>query len=206
MVLFILILVFLLVAFAAIHSLMASLFFKRCVTRILGSRAELLYMPVFNLIALLTVLPLAYLLYKNPGPFLYIIPSPWLMIGGQFIAATIAPRALLDAPNRFKKLSQLSAPNTPTASSLNIRGIYRWVRDPFLLSGLIIIWLTPFMTINLFVIYLLSTIYLYIGYLHWERRLVSQFDDEYREYQKRVHRIIPQFWGHRQGNIDTVIF
>ena len=141
MVLFILILVFLLVAFAAIHNLMASLFFKRCVTRILGSRAELLYMPVFNLIALLTVLPLAYLLYKNPGPFLYIIPSPWrwLMIGGQFIAATIAPRALLDAPNRFKMHLQLSAPNTPEASSLNIRGIYRWVRDPFLLSGLIII-------------------------------------------------------------------
>ena len=127
MVLFILILVFLLVAFAAIHSLMASLFFKRCVTRILGSRAELLYMPVFSLIELLTILPLVYLVYKNPGPFLYIIPSPWrwLMIGGQFIAATIAPRALLDAPNRFKILSQLSAPNTSEASSLNIRGIYR---------------------------------------------------------------------------------
>ena len=199
MVLFILILVFLLVAFAAIHSLMASLFFKCCVTGILGSRAELLYMPVFSLIALLTILPLAYLLYKNPGPVLYIIPSPWcwLMIGGQFIAAIIAPRALLDAPNRFKIRLQLSAPNTPEASSLNIRGIYRWIRDPFLLSGLIIIWLTPFMTINLFVIYLLATIYLYMGSLHWERRLVSQFGDEYRVYQKRVHRIIPRFWGHR---------
>jgi len=45
-------------------------------TGILGSRAELLYIPVFNLIALLTILPLAYLLYKNPGPLLYIIPSP----------------------------------------------------------------------------------------------------------------------------------
>ena len=156
-------------------------------------------MPVFSLIALLTILPLAYLLYKNPGPFLYIIPSPWrwLMIGGQFISAAVAPRALLDAPNRFKIRSQLSAPNTPEASSLNIRGIYRWVRDPFLLSGLIIIWLTPFMTINLLVIYLLATIYLYMGSLHWERRLVSQFGDEYREYQKRVNRIIPQFWGHR---------
>ena len=199
MVLFILILVFLLVAFAAIHSLMASLFFKCCVTRVLGFRAEVLYMPVFNLLALLTILPLAYLLYKNPGPFLYIIPSPWrwLMIGGQLIAATFAFRAFLDAPNRFKILSQLSAPNTPEASSLNIRGIYRWVRDPFLLSGLIIIWLTPFMTINLLAIYLLATIYLYIGSLHWERRLVSQFGDEYREYQKRVHRIIPQFWSHR---------
>ena len=142
-------------AFAAIHSLMESLFFKRFTTKVLGFRAEVLYMPVFNLIALLTILPLAYMFYKNPGPFLYIIPSPWrwLMIDGRLIAATFAFRAFLDARNRFKIRSQLSVPNTPEASPLNIRGIYRWVRDPFLLSGLIIMWLTPFMTINLLVIY-----------------------------------------------------
>jgi hypothetical protein len=44
-----------------------------------------MYMPVFSLIAVLTILPLAYLLYKNPGRVLYKIPSPWrwLMVGGQ---------------------------------------------------------------------------------------------------------------------------
>ncbi|TFH04517.1 MAG: isoprenylcysteine carboxylmethyltransferase family protein, partial [Methanosarcina sp.] len=84
----------------------------------------------------------------------------------------------------------------PEAGPLNIRGIYRWVRDPFLLTGLIIIWLTPFMTVNLLVIYILSTIYLYLGSLHWETRLVAQFGDEYREYQKRVHRIIPHSGGY----------
>ena len=192
------ILVFCLVAFAAIHSLMASLSFKRLIIRFLGSKADILYMPVFSLIALLTILPLAYLLYKNPGPVLYIVPSPWrwLMIGGQLVAAIVAPRALLDAPHRFKIRSQLSAPKTPEAGPLNIRGIYRWVRDPFLLSGLVIIWLTPFMTVNLLVIYLLTTIYLYMGSLHWEKRLVSQFGDEYREYQRGVHRIIPKSERH----------
>ena len=192
------ILVFCLVAFAAIHSFMASLSFKRLIIRFLGSKADILYMPVFSLIALLTILPLAYLLYKNPGPVLYIVPSPWrwLMIGGQLVAAIVAPRALLDAPHRFKIRSQLSAPKTPEAGPLNIRGIYRWVRDPFLLSGLVIIWLTPFMTVNLLVIYLLTTIYLYMGSLHWEKRLISQFGDEYREYQRGVHRIIPQLERH----------
>ncbi|MBN2487771.1 MAG: isoprenylcysteine carboxylmethyltransferase family protein [Methanosarcinaceae archaeon] len=192
------ILVLCLVAFAAIHSLMASLPFKRLIIRVLGSRADILYMPVFSLIAVLTILPLAYLLYKNPGPVLYIVPSPWrwLMVGGQLVAAIVAPRALLDAPHRFRIRSQLSAPKTPEAGPLNIRGIYRWVRDPFLLSGLVMIWLTPFMTVNLLVIYLLITIYLYMGSLHWETRLVSQFGDEYREYQRRVHRIIPKSGRH----------
>ena len=192
------VLVICLVGFAAIHSLMASLPFKRLIIRVLGLRADTLYMPLFSLIALLTILPLAYLLYKNPGQVLYIVPSPWrwLMVGGQLIAAIVAPRALFDAPHRFRIRSQLSAPETLEAGPLDIRGIYRWVRDPFLLSGLVIIWLTPFMNVNLLVIYILATIYLCLGSLHWEKRLVSQFGDEYREYQKRVHRIIPGLGGY----------
>ncbi|MDD3042545.1 MAG: isoprenylcysteine carboxylmethyltransferase family protein [Methanosarcinaceae archaeon] len=196
MVLSTIILVFCLVTFAALHSFMASLPFKRRIVRVLGARADILFMPVFSLIAVLTILPLVYLLYKNPGPILYVVPSPWrwLMVGGQVITAIVASRAMLDAPHRFKIRSQLATPKTPEAGgALDIRGIYRWVRDPFLLSGLIIIWLTPFMTVNLLVIYILTTIYLYLGSLHWEKRLTSQFGDEYREYRKRVHRIIPHF-------------
>ncbi|TGC09095.1 methyltransferase family protein [Methanolobus halotolerans] len=187
------ILIISLVAFAVIHSFLASLFFKRLLIRAMGSRAEKLYMPAFSLIAVITILPLVYLLYKYPGPIIYIVPSPWrwLMVGGQIIAAVVAPRALLDAPHRFRIRSQLSAPNSPEAGHLDIRGIYRWVRDPFLLSGLVIIWLTPFMTVNLLIIFILTTIYLYLGSLHWESRLLAQFGDEYRSYQKKVHRIIP---------------
>lgn len=189
--------VFSLVAFAVIHSLTASLPFKRLVMRATGPRAEAFYLPAYSFIAVLTILPLVYQLYKNPGRVLYKIPSPWrwLMVGGQLIAGMLAPIAFLDAPHRFKIRSQLSGPQASEAGSLNIRGIYRWVRDPFLLSGLVMMLLTPFMTVNLLVIYLLTTIYLFLGSLHWETRLVAQFGDEYREYQKKVHRIIPGLKG-----------
>ncbi|MDQ1253705.1 MAG: methanethiol S-methyltransferase, partial [Euryarchaeota archaeon] len=39
------------------------------------------------------------------------------------------------------------------------------------------------------------------GSLHWETRLVAQFGDEYREYQKRVHRIIPHFGGYNEARV-----
>ena len=186
-----------LVAFAAIHSLTASLPFKRLIMRVAGPKAEKIYLPVYSLTAVLTLLPLGYLLYKNPGRVLYKIPSPWrwLMVGGQLIAGILAPLAFHDAPHRFKIRSQLSSPQDSETGSLQIRGIYRWVRDPFLLSGLIMIWLTPFMTVNLLIVYLLTTIYLFLGSLHWETRLVAQFGNEYREYKKRVHRIIPGLRG-----------
>lgn len=190
----ILLVVFCLVAFAVIHSIMASLPFKRIIRRYFGSRAETLYGPVYNLIAILTIIPLAYFLYKYPGDFLYIIPSPWrwLMMGGQLFGAIIGARALRDARNRFELRGQLASPNTPEAGVMDVQGIYKWIRDPFLLSGLLIIWLTPFMTVNLLIVYILTTVYLCIGSVHTEKRLVSQFGDEYREYQKRVHRIIPR--------------
>jgi len=194
--------VFSLVAFAAIHSLTASLHFKRLIMRVAGTRAEKFYLPVYSFISVLTILPLAYQLYKNPGRILYKIPSPWrwLMVGGQLIAGILAPLAFRDAPHRFKISSQLSGPQASEEGSLQIRGIYRWVRDPFLLSGLIGIWLTPFMTVNLLIVYLLTTIYLFLGSLHWETRLVAQFGDEYREYQKKVHRIIPGLRGSVKGS------
>jgi len=189
--------VFSLVAFAAIHSLTASLPFKRFIMRAAGPRAEKLYLSAYSLIAVLTILPLGYQIYKNPGRVLYKIPSPWrwLMVGGQLIAGILAPLAFRDAPHRFKIRSQLSGPQASEEDSLQIQGIYRWVRDPFLLSGLVTMLLTPFMTVNLLIIYLLTTVYLFLGSLHWETRLVAQFGDEYREYQKKVHRIIPGSGG-----------
>lgn len=194
MVLSTIILILNLLTFAAIHSLTASLPFKRLVRQVLGSKVEALYLPGYSLITLLMLSPLAYLLYKFPGRVLYKIPSPWrwLMVGGQVIASLAAPKAFRDAPHRFKLRSQLSGPETPEATPLNIRGIYQYIRDPFLLSGLVILLLTPFMTVNLLVIYFFTAIYFYLGSLHWERRLVAQFGDEYLEYQKRVHRIIPR--------------
>ena len=190
----IILLAFCLLMFAAIHSIMASLPFKRIMRGKFGPRLDTFYGPVYNLIAIITIIPLVYFLYKYPGDFLYMIPSPWrwLMVGVQIFGAIIGARALMDARNRFELRGQLSAPHTPEAGVMDVQGICQWIRDPFLLSGLLIIWFTPFMTVNLLIVYIISTVYLCIGSLHTEKRLVSQFGDEYREYQKKVHRIIPR--------------
>jgi hypothetical protein len=66
-----------------------------------------------------------------------------------------------------------------------------FVRDPLLLSGLVSMWLTPFMTTRLFVIWLLTSAYLYLGSLHWESRLLAQFGKDYEDYRKNMLRMIP---------------
>ena len=188
-----LILILYLAGFAALHSLMASLPFKRRVRRILGEKIHPWYSIAFSAIAFMTILPLAYLVYLHPGRVLYVAPSPWrwVMVSGQVLFGLWFLRAFADAPHRFEVPLQLAGPKGQKAEPLSIRGVYCWVRDPFLLSGFFIIWLTPFMTTNLLALYIFVTVYLYLGSLHWEKRLIAQFGDAYRAYLTQVPRTIP---------------
>jgi protein-S-isoprenylcysteine O-methyltransferase Ste14 len=180
-----------LAAFAAAHSLMTSRPFKGLMWRILGPRTDRLYMKFFSIFAAITFAPLILLILIFPGKKLYLVPSPWrwIMVAGQLLAGIGTLLAFTNAPHRFIISQQLR--KAEKLDTLQPRGIYRYVRDPFLLTGLVQMWLMPFMTIRLLVLFILSSIYLCLGSLHWEMRLEAQFGKEYVEYRKKVPRIIP---------------
>jgi protein-S-isoprenylcysteine O-methyltransferase Ste14 len=182
-----------LVGFAALHSLLASLPAKKAARRYFGSRVDPWYPVLFSASAVITTLPLAALLVWYPGPVLYVVPSPWIwfFLLAQLLIGLATLRAFLDAPHRFLVRAQLASPSSPDAFSLGIKGIYCWIRDPFLLSGLLLMWLTPFMTGNLLLVYLMASVYLFLGSLHWESRLLAQFGKDYVAYKNEVMRIIP---------------
>jgi methanethiol S-methyltransferase len=111
------------------------------------------------------------------------------MVGVQLLSAAWLVKGFVDAPHRFSISQQLS--KSKEAKPLGPRGVYCYVRDPFLISGLLGMWMSPFMTTKLLVTYLLASFYLYLGSLHWETRLLAQFGKEYVDYQKKVPRMIP---------------
>jgi protein-S-isoprenylcysteine O-methyltransferase Ste14 len=75
--------------------------------------------------------------------------------------------------------------------------MYRWVRHPLYFWGLVFIWLMPQMTVNRLALFAVFSVYLYVGTFFEERRLVEEFGDDYREYQRRVPRLIPAPWALR---------
>jgi protein-S-isoprenylcysteine O-methyltransferase Ste14 len=180
-----------LVVFAAMHSLLASKQFKSLVWRIFGPDMDRWYFKFFSIFATVTFLPLAIMLLLFPGRKLYVIRSPWrwLMVGIQLLSAVWIIKGFKDAPHRFSVGLQLL--KSEEAKPLSPRGVYCYVRDPFLISGLLGMLMTPFMTTGLLTAYLLSSFYLYLGSLHWEKRLLAQFGKEYRDYQIKVPRMIP---------------
>jgi protein-S-isoprenylcysteine O-methyltransferase Ste14 len=71
-------------------------------------------------------------------------------------------------------------------------GLYRWVRHPLYTAGLAFIWLTPIMTSNLLALNIGLTLYLILGAIYEERKLVREFGERYTRYQERVPMLIPR--------------
>jgi methanethiol S-methyltransferase len=181
------------VGFAAFHSLLASLPAKKMARKHFGPKVDPWYFVLFSATAVITILPLAAMLIRSPGPVIYVVPQPWIWLfyTAQLLIGLASMRTFLDAPHRFLIRAQLAKPQSPDAFALGIKGIYCWIRDPFLLSGLLIIWLTPYMTENLLLVCLIASVYLFLGSLHWESRLRIQFGEDYVAYQNEVPRMIP---------------
>ena len=181
-----------LVGFAGLHSLLAGTWAKRRAERTLGRRAKRWYRLFFTLFAAATFSPLLYLLYLFPGEVLYIVPSPWrwLMIAGQVAAALIFAKTFLAM--RPLQFLGIRPEDGEGGGELIVQGVYCRVRNPLFLLALIFLWLSPIMTENLLALYLLATVYFYLGSVHEERTLAEKFGDAYRDYQRGVPRIVPR--------------
>jgi len=73
----------------------------------------------------------------------------------------------------------------------SIRGPYRWVRHPFYLFTIFLIWSCPDLTIDRLLFNVIWTAWIYIGARLEERDLVAEFQEQYRHYQRCVPMLIP---------------
>jgi protein-S-isoprenylcysteine O-methyltransferase Ste14 len=183
------------VAWAGVHSLLASLRVKRWARRIFGAGVERWYRIAYVLFALASFAPILLLLVILPDRVLYVVPAPWLwlMVLGQVGGAVGAAVAILQAGAfRFVGLEQMLAGQSEEGGPLQVRGLYCYARHPGYFFSLLVIWFTPLMTMNLLALYALFTLYFYIGSIHEESRLVVEFGAAYKEYQQHVPRLIPR--------------
>jgi len=65
------------------------------------------------------------------------------------------------------------------------------VRHPLYTAGLIFIWLLTEMTVNRLALNIGLSLYLVIGALYEERKLVLEFGQAYQEYRERTPMLIP---------------
>ena len=181
-------------AYGAIHSLLASLQAKAHARRWFGPAADRWFRLFFNLVATLTLLPILVLPVLLIDQELYRIPMPWLVL--TLALQALAVVALLVSVKQtgaraFLGLRQLLLPEDTTPPRLVTGGLYRYVRHPIYTAGLLFIWLFPIMTWNLLALSLGITVYIIIGALFEERKLLREFGPQYAEYKARTPMLVP---------------
>jgi protein-S-isoprenylcysteine O-methyltransferase Ste14 len=178
-----------------VHSLLATLAAKARARQWFGPRADRWYRLAYNTFGILTFLPILALTAGIPSERLYVIPTPWsyITLAGQLLALLALGIGLLQTGIwSFLGFEQVLNPSHNEPAQMVTRGLYRWVRHPLYTAGLAFIWLTPIMTSNLLVLNIGLTLYLVVGAIYEERKLVREFGDAYTRYQALIPMLIPR--------------
>jgi len=188
------------VIWGIIHSVMASLGFKKSLRRVLGNGLMRLYRLFYNVFSVVSFVPILYLMVMMPDKGLYQIRSPWnfIMLAGQGISVILLFVAVLQTDTlSFVGLRQLIEKDED--GKLVTSGFYRYIRHPLYTFGLLILWLSPSVTVNSFVVYLSLTIYILVGAYFEERKLLREFGQAYADYKASTPMLIPglKFGGNK---------
>lgn len=73
-----------------------------------------------------------------------------------------------------------------------VQGPYRWVRHPLYMFTIVLFWSCPVITVDRLLLNVLWTIWIVIGTVLEERELISDFGDDYRDYQAKVPMLLPR--------------
>ena len=175
-----------------VHSWLASHTFKRWLMRVLGDGFKKFYRLLYNLFSVISIVPVLYLMLTLPDQDFYHVPAPWryLMFAGQGLSAILLLVSLLQTDIlSFAGLQQIVAAEKP--GKLVVNGVYRWVRHPLYTFMLAFAWLSPSVSVNLFVVYVAFTLYILVGIYFEERKLLREFGQAYADYKAVTPMLIP---------------
>lgn len=185
-------LIFTIALWGVIHSLLASLGFKNFIRRLLGDGFMKFYRLLYNVLAVISFVPVLYLVLSLPDENLYKIPPPWsyLILAGRGISLLFLLVAVIQTDLlSFAGLRQLA--EEEKTGPLVTTGLYRSVRHPLYTFSLLILWFSPRLTLNSFVVYASLTSYILIGIVFEERKLLREFGQAYAEYKSTTPMLFP---------------
>ena len=182
--------------YGLLHSILASLWFKRLVERLFGDYYQRFYRLFFVIFVMLTFLPVLALIFFLPDKQIYRIPFPWLGINILIQMASLwGLRLAFKRINiwTFVGVSQLPGQGEQEAKEPFVtESIYRYMRHPLYFFSLLIIWLMPVMTVNILSFNIAATLYIFVGSIFEEQKLIKEFGSSYKIYQRETSRIFPR--------------
>jgi protein-S-isoprenylcysteine O-methyltransferase Ste14 len=189
----------LVVAWCVLHSAMISVSVTEYIKKHLGTRFRF-YRLFFNLVALLTLIPVALFAYSIRTQAIFSWDG-YLRIG-QALLLVVAVLLLLLGERHYdvrqvigiKQIKEGSANKAITETGeLDTSGVLGITRHPWYLATILLVWARQ-MDVSVIFVNVILTSYLFVGTLLEERKLIGEFGEKYLTYQKRVSMLIPLKW------------
>jgi protein-S-isoprenylcysteine O-methyltransferase Ste14 len=189
----------LVVAWCVLHSAMISVSVTEYIKKRLGTRFRF-YRLFFNLVALLTLIPVALFAYSIRTQAIFSWDG-YLRIG-QALLLVVAVLLLLLGGRHYdvrqvigiKQIKEGSANKAITETGeLDTSGVLGITRHPWYLATILLVWARQ-MDVSVIFVNVILTSYLFVGTLLEERKLIGEFGEKYLAYQKRVSMLIPLKW------------
>jgi protein-S-isoprenylcysteine O-methyltransferase Ste14 len=180
--------------YGLLHSLLASMRAKELAKQWFGELGERFYRLVYVIVVSLTFLPVFATVLLLPDRALYTIPFPWLLLTLliQLLAGLGILLALKDiSVGNFLGTEQVLDPGSAGSPPLVVKGVFRFSRHPLYLFSILILWLSPVMSWNILAFNLGATLYMLIGTIPEERKLLAQFGETYAQYRRCTAWLIP---------------
>jgi methanethiol S-methyltransferase len=180
------------------HSMLASHKAKELAGMIFGQGVNRVYRLGYNIFSGVSFVPVLAVMFIIPDRKLYDVALPWsiFMIMGDLLAV-IALAVGFRQTNAWEFLGLRQRGDLERPSVLTTSGLYRYVRHPLYTAGLVFIWLLPVMSVNILAINLGLTGYVVIGAYYEERKLRSEFGQEYVNYMASTPMFIPFLKGNK---------
>jgi len=187
--------------YGLIHSGLASNTAKAKAVDLFGAGGKKYYRLFFVVIATLTTLSYISLIFLFPDGIVYQIPFPWVLLTALLQIIALIGAALSIFASKvlpFLGLDVIFLPELAAPSeTLITEGFYKHMRHPVYSFSLLLIWLFPVMTWNYLGLFIGITLYLLIGSILEERKLVQTFGKAYISYQQVTPAFIPRFFRKR---------
>ncbi|ABB32209.1 hypothetical protein GeomeDRAFT_1591 [Geobacter metallireducens RCH3] len=175
--------------FALTHSILALPALQRRMGDIFP-RLGRFYRFAYNLVALVTFTWA--LSAWHFSPVVYIVPGTGSLIFYLIQLVFIVLLARCAAQTGIDELLGLrQMRGTPGSKQLVTTGCYARVRHPLYSLSVVFLALNPVMTLKWLLLTVFSAVYFVIGARIEERRLIAEYGETYRNYQKNVPMFIP---------------
>jgi len=188
-------------AWCLLHSAMISLTVTGYLKDKLGENYKF-YRLIYNLFALVTLIPL--ILYESTLRSLPIFRWDGLFLilrlillgtaGGLFLAGVLKFDML-----HFLGIRQIQSGNSYSALSktndIDTSGILSIIRHPWYSATILLVWAgSAELYVSSFLVNGILTVYIFIGTVLEERKLIVEYGDAYRDYRKKVSMLFPYKW------------